>query len=628
MARRRRLFEMTPSDPVAGTKMSAFALTDDETLRRGRGGAGVRRGPAGAGGHRGRAAATTAAVAEEADGVEAVASPFAVSVFPGGVRFLFAPWLHADLGSVFSCSQTLLVGDPPLAPRKALKVNVSSSVHQAAEAQADAQRGAESGEAVSEEVAAQEKGAEAAAGRVEEEEPTPRDVVGLGATEAGASSTAEAIEGEAGAPKTSEARAVDSGAIEVEMAEARAPGSVETEAMEVEAGQTLAPPLVQTISSDDSSRGKEAADAEAASTAEQQVPDPAEGSSALVPLRPEPPGWNFPRVFWRDQADPEGEPVFALEDVAEGGRWDTLEEYRRLAVRSLQTAMTVMERDLPGVTRELETRSLGKSVFLRNERDIWDQLRRQKGLLADAQGLLSARSAEVEDLRLRCADIQAELAMAKEQSAPLVAKIKELEEERDSFRLRAQEATASAKATAGQLGAEQSEHQATKVALAEATKAAEASRVEVSAWKGKAEDLEKEASQAAEASVAAQAALDVEVREHEALRSAVRSACEALDVEEVQSASSLGSRLIALSGHVRERLRGALHTGVKRALAVVSSHYAINLEAVSDGYVLPEDDEEADAEVVRLLEAAEAPGTALAKLFEEEVVPPAPAADP
>ncbi|XP_066392499.1 uncharacterized protein [Miscanthus floridulus] len=110
------------------------------------------------------------------------------------------------------------------------------------------------------------------------------------------------------------------------------------------------------------------------------------------------------------------------------------------------------------------------------------------------------------------------------------------------------------------------------------------------------EDLEKEASQAAEASIVAQAALDVEVREHKALRSAVRTAYEALDVEGVQSASSLGSRLIALSGRVHERLRGALHMGVKRALAVVSSHYAINLEAVSDGYVLPEDDEEADAE--------------------------------
>ena len=34
MARRRRLFEMTPGDSIAGVKMSAFALTDDEILRR------------------------------------------------------------------------------------------------------------------------------------------------------------------------------------------------------------------------------------------------------------------------------------------------------------------------------------------------------------------------------------------------------------------------------------------------------------------------------------------------------------------------------------------------------------------------------------------------------------------
>ena len=42
---------------------------------------------------------------------------------------------------------------------------------------------------------------------------------------------------------------------------------------------------------------------------------------------------------------------------------------------------------------------------------------------------------------------------------------------------------------------------------------------------------------------------------------------------------------------------------------------------------MPEDDEEADEEVMKLMEVAEAPGTALASLFEEEVVPPAPAAD-
>ena len=68
-------------------------------------------------------------------------------------------------------------------------------------------------------------------------------------------------------------------------------------------------------------------------------------------------------------------------------------------------------------------------MFLRQERDVWDQLQRQKGLLADANKLLSARSAEVEDLHLCCVDMKAEAAMAREQVAPLVARVKELEEE-------------------------------------------------------------------------------------------------------------------------------------------------------------------------------------------------------
>ena len=76
---------------------------------------------------------------------------------------------------------------------------------------------------------------------------------------------------------------------------------------------------VQTISSDDTSRGKEVADAEVASTAKQLAPTPTEGSSALVRVRPEPYRWDSPRVLWRSQDDPEGEPLFTLEDVAEGG---------------------------------------------------------------------------------------------------------------------------------------------------------------------------------------------------------------------------------------------------------------------------------------------------------------------
>ena len=131
----------------------------------------------------------------------------------------------------------------------------------------------------------------------------------------------------------------------------------------------------------------------------------------------------------------------------------------------------------------------------------------------------------------------------------------------------------------------------------------------------------------AEASATVQAVLEAETGEHDALQSAAHTVCEALEVEGVQSGSSLRSRLTALSGQVRERLWAALHTGIKRALAIVSSHYAINLEAISDGYILPNDDEEVDDEVRKLMEAAEAPGTALASLFEEEVVPSASAVD-
>ena len=61
------------------------------------------------------------------------------------------------------------------------------------------------------------------------------------------------------------------------------------------------------------------ADAEAASTVEQTAPTSGEGSAALVRVQPEPRGWDHPRVLWRSRDDPEGEPLFALEDAAKGG---------------------------------------------------------------------------------------------------------------------------------------------------------------------------------------------------------------------------------------------------------------------------------------------------------------------
>jgi hypothetical protein len=63
----------------------------------------------------------------------------------------------------------------------------------------------------------------------------------------------------------------------------------------------------------------------------------------------------------------------------------------------------------------------------------------------------------------------------------------------------------------------------------------------------------------------------------------------------------------ALGGHVRSRLRGALHHGVRRAFTVLASHYDVDLEQVSEGYCLPDDEEAALAEAQRLNAVAEGP---------------------
>jgi hypothetical protein len=94
-------------------------------------------------------------------------------------------------------------------------------------------------------------------------------------------------------------------------------------------------------------------------------------------------------------------------------------------------------------------------------------------------------------------------------------------------------------------------------------------------------------------------------------------------LDNVPSGSSPQSRLRALGGHVRSKLRGALHLDVRRAFAVLASHYDVDLEWVSEGYCLPDEEEAALSEVRRLDAAAEFPGAALASFFKVEVLPPA-----
>jgi hypothetical protein len=67
-----------------------------------------------------------------------------------------------------------------------------------------------------------------------------------------------------------------------------------------------------------------------------------------------------------------------------------------------------------------------------------------------------------------------------------------------------------------------------------------------------------------------------------------------------------------------------LHHGVRRAFAVLVSHYDVDLERVSEGYCLPDEDEATLVEVQRLDTAAAGPSAVLATTFEVETLPLAP----
>jgi hypothetical protein len=107
-----------------------------------------------------------------------------------------------------------------------------------------------------------------------------------------------------------------------------------------------------------------------------------------------------------------------------------------------------------------------------------------------------------------------------------------------------------------------------------------------------------------------------------AMSEAISAFCQAFGLDDVLSGSSPQSHLRALGGHVRNRLRGALHHGVRRAFAVLASHYDVDLERVNKGYCLPDEEEAALAEVQRLDAAVEGPSAALASCFEVEILPP------
>jgi hypothetical protein len=144
-------------------------------------------------------------------------------------------------------------------------------------------------------------------------------------------------------------------------------------------------------------------------------------------------------------------------------------------------------------------------------------------------------------------------------------------------------------------------------------------------------ELEKE-QQAAQATTTLFLNLfEAEARWTQLFQGAITSVCDGLgvapdaDTEEDASRNSFVHRMVALGRLVRERIRGGLHHGVKRALAIVQSGFMYDMDLITDGFITDPDrtDEENETAYLGLIEAAKEPGSCLAKLFEVEVVLPA-----
>ncbi|XP_039827517.1 uncharacterized protein LOC120689276 [Panicum virgatum] len=109
------------------------------------------------------------------------------------------------------------------------------------------------------------------------------------------------------------------------------------------------------------------------------------------------------------------------------------------------------------------------------------------------------------------------------------------------------------------------------------------------------------------------------------LEGAAVATCQELEGEGGSSGSSVASRLRSLGGRVAERLRSTFRLGVQRTLAVVLTHYDMNLEQVATVYVVAPGVEGDDAVASMEHAAASVEGfaAALSELLEGDLLPDA-----
>ena len=101
------------------------------------------------------------------------------------------------------------------------------------------------------------------------------------------------------------------------------------------------------------------------------------------------------------------------------------------------------------------------------------------------------------------------------------------------------------------------------------------------------------------------------------------SVCQELEEDGAVYCSSVISRLRALGGRIAEHAKSTFRLGVLRALAVASTHYIMDLQRVSSGYVVPTDADVDAASTIMddVAAAAEEFATVLAGKLEADIPP-------
>ena len=96
------------------------------------------------------------------------------------------------------------------------------------------------------------------------------------------------------------------------------------------------------------------------------------------------------------------------------------------------------------------------------------------------------------------------------------------------------------------------------------------------------------------------------------------------EAREAARGDALVNQLCYLGATLRDWVRDGLHTGVKRAMAIVCSCFSYDMEVVSHSFItdISKTDAENKERLHALIDDAEVRSERLAKLFELEVLPP------